>query len=93
MPFLNIPLGGGLTGDIPYYNADGTPYHGASAGYAGAYGGTPTLGFSGSSVIFPIILAIGAIVFVPYLISSFTGVQTSPYGRSKLGAGLSFYAN
>ena len=79
VPFLNIPFGGlaGSGGSLIYGAGD--------VGTTPAYGTTTSsaLGIDSGTIIFAVIIGLAAIILIPLFIFSFTGLNTSPYGRSK----------
>ena len=78
VPFLNIPIGGGTTTSPNYYGTTSD----TSGTYGTGTGTTSLLGLNSNSVIFALIIGLGAVILIPLFIYSFTGVSTSPYGRS-----------
>ncbi|KAK4037769.1 uncharacterized protein LOC116935694 [Daphnia magna] len=73
VPFLNIPFGASSTSSYYGSNYATTPSYGTS---------TSLLGLNSGSIIYAVIIGLVAIVLIPLFIYSFTGVSTSPYGRS-----------
>ncbi|XP_057368300.1 uncharacterized protein LOC130689309 [Daphnia carinata] len=73
VPFLNIPFGASTTSSYYGSNYATTPSYGTS---------TSLLGVNSSSIIYAVIIGFAAIILIPLFIYSFTGVSTSPYGRS-----------
>lgn len=74
VPFLNIPFGASSTSSYYGSNYATTPSYGTS---------TSLLGVNSGSIIYAVIIGLAAIILIPLFIYSFTGVSTSPYGRSK----------
>ena len=74
VPFLNIPFGASTTSSYYGSNYATTPSYGTSSSL---------LGVNSSSIIYAVIIGLAAIILIPLFIYSFTGVSTSPYGRSK----------
>ncbi|EFX67255.1 hypothetical protein DAPPUDRAFT_261922 [Daphnia pulex] len=73
VPFLNIPFGASSTSSYYGSNYATTPSYGTS---------TSLLGVNSGSIIYAVIIGLAAIILIPLFIYSFTGVSTSPYGRS-----------
>jgi len=71
VPFLNIPF-------------PGSSQYGGTYGTTPAYGTTTTslLGFNTGNIIIAVVIAIAAIIIIPFIVQLTTGVSTSPFGRS-----------
>jgi len=79
VPFLNIPFSGlsGLQSLGNYPNTYGTtPAYGTST--------SSLLGINSGGIILAVVIGLAAIVLIPLFIYSFTGLNTSPFGRSTL---------
>jgi len=77
VPFLNIPFSGlsGLQSLGNYPNTYGTtPAYGTST--------SSLLGINSGGIILAVVIGLAAIVLIPLFIYSFTGLNTSPFGRS-----------
>ena len=85
VPFLNIPFGGGSSSSSFFGSSNnyGSNY-GSNYATTPGYGTSSTgVGINSGSIIFAVILGLAAIILIPLFIYSFTGVSTSPFGRSK----------
>ena len=76
VPFLNIPFGGGSS--ILY---EGNNNFGTSTSPFGS-GTSSLLGINSGTIIIAIVVGMAAIFLIPMFIYNFTGINTSPYGRS-----------
>lgn len=77
VPFLNIPIGGGSS--ILY---EGNNNFGTSTSAFGT-STSSLLGINSGTIIIAIVVGMAAVFLIPLFIYSFTGINTSPYGRSK----------